>query len=431
MSEYYTIITNLGLAQIATAVSNNSLVNIAKIGVGDSGGNPYDPTAEQTELVNQQWIGDVTNIEVDAENSNWIKIETIIPSSVGGWNVNEAGLYDNAGNLLAVAKLASAYKPIISEGTTRDMRIQIIIEITNPEVVDMTIDPNVIIATRQWVSDNYAINVILPGGETGNVLAKKSNQDGDTVWIDPLTGYNLVVETLEETQTLTASQSIVKLLFATTSNFAIYIDGRRLHPDEYSINSSTQFTLSTPATGGEKILIVQNDAASPSKYLKSTDDLSDLENPEQARKNLGLEETSYQESIVRLLLDEQYSPSKGNGILITRRTGNPNTWGGAWDPLWGWERDFIGRAIVGYDEADSNFNKLDNQVGASDHTLKETEMPSHTHGYNYENTRGFGELGAEDGGSSFSTEKTEQAGGDQPHNNIQKSQVIYIWQRTS
>ena len=66
MSEYYTIITNLGLAQIATAVSNNSLVNIAKIGVGDSGGNPYDPTAEQTELVNQQWIGDITNIEVDA-----------------------------------------------------------------------------------------------------------------------------------------------------------------------------------------------------------------------------------------------------------------------------------------------------------------------------------------------------------------------------
>ena len=62
-------------------------------------------------------------------------------------------------------------------------------------------------------------------------------------------------------------------------------------------------------------------------------------------------------------------------ILITLRAGNPATWlgFGTW-VAWG-----AGRALVGHDGADSDFNAAEKTGGAKTHTLTAAQIPAHTH----------------------------------------------------
>jgi hypothetical protein len=101
-----------------------------------------------------------------------------------------------------------------------------------------------------------------------------------------------------------------------------------------------------------------------------------------------------------------------------------------------------GRVLVGHDDAsepDSDFvaSSTDGSSvlvgGAKTHTLSVAEIPSHTHTVSgIENPRGTGSDGSEDGASSFTNSLTTSAtGGDQAHNNIQPSIVVYMWKRTA
>ena len=88
--------------------------------------------------------------------------------------------------------------------------------------------------------------------------------------------------------------------------------------------------------------------------------------------------------------------------------------------------NYKGRVAVGKDESDTDFNTLGKQGGEKKHTLTTDEMPKHGH-----NTQGFNRThtGISDGGESMSRHKVEgdpvdggvvlEAGGDQPHNNLQ------------
>lgn len=69
--------------------------------------------------------------------------------------------------------------------------------------------------------------------------------------------------------------------------------------------------------------------------------------------------------------------------------------------------------------------------GEFDHKLTQSEMPLHSHSYTYENTRGVGIAGAEDGTSAMVTGTTSAVGGDQAHNNLQPYVVCYLWKRVS
>lgn len=64
------------------------------------------------------------------------------------------------------------------------------------------------VATQQWVSNNVTACTILPGGTTNQVLVKKSNACGDVEWRDA-TEATVVVDVIEEKQTLAADQTVV------------------------------------------------------------------------------------------------------------------------------------------------------------------------------------------------------------------------------
>lgn len=456
---YKTVLTTVGAAKIATALAEGAAVELSEMAIGDGNGNATTPSDTQTALVREVYRASI-NASFTAENNpRQMGFELVIPSNVGGWTVREVALFDAEGALIAVANLPNTYKPIISEGATRDLIIRIILSVDNPEALVLMADPNVSIATRAWVSANFSVIQLLPGGNTSQILGKSSNADGDFQWIDPVTGFTILVDVIEESQTLSAAQTIVTLATATTENAAFYVDGLRLHPSEFTIDSDTQITLTTPAADGEKFLAVQNDPLAAPEYLKPDQNLADVANVPAARTNLGI---NTQAEIVAAVFQILYPIGE---ILITRRAGTPDSWLG----FGTWEAYGPGRALVGYDGADIDFNAVDKTTGSKSHVLTETEMPQHSHttaeqdldtdiAGNHNHTiqkliEGV-ELGAEgeafaEAGNDGSTNETSElagnhqhsltvpeqttsaTGGNAAHNNIQPSIVVFFWKRTA
>lgn len=157
MSEsFYTILTNAGLAAIANATVNQKQVNFAKIGVGDGNGAYYTPTQEATALRKQVWVGNVSSVTTDPDNANWVVVETVIPGNVGGFEIRELGIFDENNVLLAIGKLPLTYKPNFAEGSSKDLYIKAIFEVTNASAVTLKVDPSVIYASKKYVDDKVA-----------------------------------------------------------------------------------------------------------------------------------------------------------------------------------------------------------------------------------------------------------------------------------
>lgn len=150
MSEnFYTILTATGKAKLANSAVLGSKVNFKTLKVGDGNGAYYEPTESQTSLVREVWSGNVSSISVDENNPNWIVAETLIPATIGGFFIREAGIFDEDGDLIAISKLSQTYKPVVSEGSIKDLCIKIVLEVSNVSSVTLKIDPTVIVATRK------------------------------------------------------------------------------------------------------------------------------------------------------------------------------------------------------------------------------------------------------------------------------------------
>jgi phage-related tail fiber protein len=152
MSQYYTLITTNGLAALANAQALGGSVALSQIALGDGlGGAPYNPTGAEVALKNEVWRGAVTNLSVDPANANRIIVETVVLADTGGFTVREAGIYSNAGVLIAIGKFPETYKPTLAEGSGKDLLIRFIMDVSNAASVTIQIDPSIVLATRSYV----------------------------------------------------------------------------------------------------------------------------------------------------------------------------------------------------------------------------------------------------------------------------------------
>ena len=149
MSEkFYTILTNIGKAKIANSGVMGSKVNFVKFKIGDSNGSYYEPTEAQRDLIHTVYEGNITDIEVDKNNPNWIKINLMIPANVGGFTIREYGVFDESGNMLAVAKCAESYKPVAEDGSTKELILRMILAVSNTSSVNMELDPTLVFVSK-------------------------------------------------------------------------------------------------------------------------------------------------------------------------------------------------------------------------------------------------------------------------------------------
>ena len=151
--KFYTILTNIGKAKVANAALLNSNVTLTTLKVGDGNGAYYNPTEDQKELKNVVYTCNVGSITIDKNNPNWILVETIIPGSVGGFTIREVGLFDVDGDLIAIGKYPETYKPVVANGATKDLNVRTIFEVSNAASVNLSINPSVIIATKEDIEN--------------------------------------------------------------------------------------------------------------------------------------------------------------------------------------------------------------------------------------------------------------------------------------
>ncbi|ALQ01843.1 hypothetical protein PHLH3_12240 [Pseudomonas sp. St386] len=157
MADYYTLLTDAGIAYETACKAAGTPIKLSQISVGDGGGAEYNPAATATALKREVWRGPLNALFQDENNPSWLLAEVTIPSDVGGWYVREAGIWTDTGILYAIVKYPESFKPVLAtSGSGKEFYIRSIFETSNAELVTLLIDDTVVKATRAWVASYVA-----------------------------------------------------------------------------------------------------------------------------------------------------------------------------------------------------------------------------------------------------------------------------------
>jgi NOL1/NOP2/fmu family ribosome biogenesis protein len=255
MAEFYTVLTYTGAQKVADALSGGPAVNLVAIAVGDGGGASfYDDYSRQqlrgrTSLVNQRWTDELYLVAKDPDNPAWVTTEGRVPVDVGGWYIREVGIFDAAGDLIAIGVYPETYKPLLDQHVGTDLTVRAIIEVGDADSVTITIDPSVATATRDWVYQQQrpvaaAAELAL---DRNGIMVKElhrqrfqRHQEGEFV---------LVNRGRKQDAELSASESAVRNLSISAGQ--VFMGGRVLGVDE-QLN-----TASVPGNSGSETVTVQ------------------------------------------------------------------------------------------------------------------------------------------------------------------------------
>lgn len=176
MDKYYTILTNIGKQKISNAILVNGKLNFFKMLIGDGGGSNYEPDVSQTSLKNQVYEADIISVTIDTNNDSYVVVQAIIPPEEGNFYIRELGLSDTEGNLIALAKFPETYKPVIENGSIKELVIKMILKVENSEVVNIVVNEELISGTI--TADNFSMyGITVVNKETG-VTTLKITEDG-------------------------------------------------------------------------------------------------------------------------------------------------------------------------------------------------------------------------------------------------------------
>lgn len=150
-SQFFAILTNVGMAKQANADALGIPWKFTEMGVGDANNTDPIPSAAQTKLINEWRRRPLNQVRVDPINPAVIIAEQIIPADEGGHWIREIGLYDADGDLVAVANCAPSFKPVLSQGSGRTQVVRMNFIVSSTGNITLKIDPSVVLATREFV----------------------------------------------------------------------------------------------------------------------------------------------------------------------------------------------------------------------------------------------------------------------------------------
>lgn len=151
MPDYFCILTPEGRTKLAQAALLEQPLAITHMAVGD--GNPLEtpPTDDQTALAHEVYRAPLNKLYAPDEDRSVVIAEMAIPTTSGGWQVNEISLADNTGVVIAVGNYPLTWKPPYTSGTGRVLLIRIMLDVNNAENVALLIDPAAVMASEQHV----------------------------------------------------------------------------------------------------------------------------------------------------------------------------------------------------------------------------------------------------------------------------------------
>ncbi|EAM3997498.1 phage tail protein [Salmonella enterica] len=152
-AKFYTLLTEIGAAKLASAAALGVPLKITHMAVGDGGGVLPTPSAQQTALVDEKRRAALNMLYIDPQNSSQIIAEQVIPETEGGWWIREVGLFDETGALIAVGNCPESYKPQLTEGSGRTQTVRMVLITSSTDNITLKIDTAVVLATRKYVDD--------------------------------------------------------------------------------------------------------------------------------------------------------------------------------------------------------------------------------------------------------------------------------------
>lgn len=173
---YKTLLTNRGKDLLLAALSNGEAINLTKMKVGD-GSIALDTS--WSDLPSTKHTLDITTI-LQGDTPGEIKIEGVILSSIGGFTIRQIGVFTDKNELFAIANVPPVVKPLLSEGSATDIDINFYLEVSDTSVINLTVDPSVVLASKQEVDElrNLISNKLK---EVDEKNAKLRNDFNDTL----------------------------------------------------------------------------------------------------------------------------------------------------------------------------------------------------------------------------------------------------------
>ena len=149
----YTLLTANGINKLLKTASDGSKIALKEIVVSDFEG---ELSEQITSIPNEKYRGAINAVTIDENDNNILDVDAIIPPEVGGFYIKTAGIYCDDGSLFAVARLADTYKPLLNEGSSKDITLNFKLQIANAnESIVLKVDNNVVLATRKWSENQF------------------------------------------------------------------------------------------------------------------------------------------------------------------------------------------------------------------------------------------------------------------------------------
>ena len=149
----YTLLTANGINKILKTASDGSKIILKEIAVSDFEGELSEQT---TSIPNEKYRGAINAVTIDENDNNILDVDAVIPPEVGGFYIKTAGIYCDDGSLFAVARLADTYKPLLAEGSSKDITLNFKLQIANAnKSIVLKVDNNVVLATRKWCENSF------------------------------------------------------------------------------------------------------------------------------------------------------------------------------------------------------------------------------------------------------------------------------------
>jgi hypothetical protein len=154
---YFAIFTTVGLERLAEAQASGTPLVFVDVAVGDGGGSEITPLASMTALVNETARVTVNNVDIAPGAPTTVRVEGLIPAATGGFTIREAGLFNGAGELIAIASYPPIYKPVPADGVSIEEYIRILLVYEETTAIALTVDTSVVTATTLYVDERDGV----------------------------------------------------------------------------------------------------------------------------------------------------------------------------------------------------------------------------------------------------------------------------------
>lgn len=179
--EFYTILTNAGLAYEAQCKANQVPIKLTHMAVGDGNGAVYNPGPDATALRRETHRQAINALLQDEDNPTWLNAEAFLPPEVGGWTIREVGIFTDTGILYSIGKYPESVKPILDSGSSKQFYVTAIFQTSNAAIVNLVVDNTVVMASRAFVLDHVK-------AELAKLDAKNSVKVATTANLGALSG---------------------------------------------------------------------------------------------------------------------------------------------------------------------------------------------------------------------------------------------------